>query len=285
MSELQAPGHVKNNYLEIPVLAAQVVHSSDLNTPPEPVEVDVQPVPMAAKLGSILTFPVALLGSCFCVEVKEEVAVLHCGQLTRMESDPGLHCTWGCGRDIKRVSTKQYAKEMPAQKIADATGNPVNVSAIINYSVVDAKKAILNVQDVHKYVNTNAQATLKQVVSTYTYDQLKSMSNEINDRMKVHLAPWLNVAGVEVASMCLNDLSYAPEVAAAMLKKQQAVALVQARELIVEGAVKIAQDAVQRLATDPEHPLDMDIDTKSRIITNILTVTCSENNAMPTLSL
>ena len=70
-----------------------------------------------------------------------------------------------------------------------------------------------------------------------------------------------------------------------MLKKQQAVALVQARELIVEGAVKIAQDAVQRLETDPEHPLEMDMDTRSRIITNILTVTCSENNAMPTLSL
>jgi len=183
------------------------------------------------------------------------------------------------------VSTKQYAKEMPSQKIADASGNPVIVSAIVNYSVTDAKKAILNVQDVHEYVNTKAQATLKQVVSTYTYDQLKSMGAEINTRMRLQLAPWLEIAGVDVASICLNDLSYAPEVAAAMLKKQQAVALVQARELIVEGAVKIAQDAVQRLETDPDQPLEMDMDTRSRIITNILTVTCSESNAMPTLSL
>merc|ERR1711907_120706 len=192
---------------------------------------------------------------------------------------------WACGREIKRVSTKQYAKEMPSQKIADASGNPVIVSAIVNYSVTDAKKAILNVQDVHEYVNTNAQATLKQVVSTYTYDQLKSMGAEINTRMRLQLAPWLEIAGVDVASICLNDLSYAPEAAAAMLKKQQAVALVQARELIVEGAVKIAQDAVQRLETDPDQPLEMDMDTRSRIITNILTVTCSESNAMPTLSL
>jgi len=285
---LTAPGHISQaskSASVLPVLAAQVFPNNDINVPPEPAEVLVEPVPILAKLASVACFPLALVGSCYTVNVKQEVAVMHCGQLTQMESRPGLHCTWACGREIKRVSTKQYAKEMPSQKIADASGNPVIVSAIVNYSVTDAKKAILNVQDVHEYVNTNAQATLKQVVSTYTYDQLKSMGAEINTRMRLQLAPWLEIAGVDVASICLNDLSYAPEVAAAMLKKQQAVALVQARELIVEGAVKIAQDAVQRLETDPDQPLEMDMDTRSRIITNILTVTCSESNAMPTLSL
>lgn len=261
------------------------VNDNVFAVPPEPAEVEVEAVPFLSKLASVISFPFSLVGSCYTVDVKEEAAVLHCGQLTSMVAEPGLHWTWACGRDIRYVSTKQSAKELPSQKIADANGNPVEVSAIINYSVVDAKKAILNVQSVHEYVNTNAQATLKQVVGTYSYDQLKSMSDEINQRMKAQLAPWLDIAGVEVASMCLNDLSYAPEVAAAMLKKQQAVALVQARELIVEGAVRIAQDAVQRLEGDPDHPFEMDTDTKSKIITNILTVTCSENNAMPTISL
>merc|ERR1712146_511816 len=102
-------------------------------------------------------------------------------------------------------------------------------------------------------------------------------------RMRMSLQPLLVVAGIEVSSMCLNDLSYAPEVAAAMLKRQQAAALVDARALIVEGAVRIAQDAVTRLEGDGT--VQLNDDQKVKIVTNLLTVTCADTDATPTVSL
>merc|ERR1712093_969698 len=162
------------------------------------------------------------------------------GVLTEIQQEPGLHCTVPCGREVRNVSIKQCTMDLPNSKIADKNGNPVMVSAILNYRVVDAKKALLNVENYKDYVNTNAQAVMKQTISTFTYDQLKEQHDSVNAQMRDSLAPLLVVAGIEVTSMCLNDLSYAPEVAAAMLKKQQARALVDARTLIVEGAVRIA---------------------------------------------
>merc|ERR1712054_374778 len=234
---------------------------------------------------SVACAPLLPLIGCgfYTVDAKTEAAVLHLGVLTELQTEAGLHCAVPCGQEILRISTKQCTMDLPTSKIADANGNPVLVSAILNYRVVDSKKALLNVEYHEKYVNTNAQAVLKQTVSVYTYDQLKSDHEEVNNRMRAVLQPQLLIAGIEVSSMCLNDLSYAPEVAAAMLKKQQARALVEARTLIVEGAVKIAQDAVSRLEADGTVQLgDPD---KIKIVTNLLTVTCSDHETTPTVSL
>merc|ERR1712178_239638 len=126
---------------------------------------------------------------------------------------------------------------------------------------------LLHGEDRSKYVNTNAQAVLKQTVAVYTYDQLKADHDEVNERMRASLQVLMTHAGIQVGSMCLNDLSYAPEVAAAMLKRQQAAALVDARTLIVDGAVKIAQDAITKL--EAEGSLELDYEQKARIVTNL----------------
>jgi len=123
---------------------------------------------------------------------------------------------------------------------------------------------------------------LKQTVSHYTYDQLKAEYAHVNDQMTKQLQPLVDIAGVEVASMCLNDLAYASEVASAMLKKQQAKALIDARTLIVEGACRIALDAISKL--EQESDLELNQDAKE-IVTNLLTVTCSESEAVPTIGL
>merc|ERR1711987_40040 len=107
-------------------------------------------------------------------DAKTEAAVLHMGQLTEMQKTPGLHRGYPCGRQIRYVSTKHRTMELPTSKIADAVGNPVMVSAILNYRVVDAKKALLHIENRDKFVNTNAQAVLKQTVSQYSYDNLKA---------------------------------------------------------------------------------------------------------------
>merc|ERR1712159_5005 len=248
-------------------------------------EVEIEEVPFSAKCLSVLFAPLLPFMGCgfYSVGTKTEAAVLHMGQLTEMQKKPGLHCAWPCGRDIRYVSTKQSTMELPTSKIADAIGNPVHVSAILNYRVVDAKKAILSVENRQQYVNTNAQAVLKQIVSQYSYDQLKTDHDEVNDRMRATLQPIMVLAGIEVCNMSLNDLSYAPEVAAAMLKRQQAKALVDARKLIVEGAVRIAQDAVVMLEGDGT--VQLKDEDKVKIVSNLLTVTCSDTDATPTVSL
>lgn len=276
----------KADYTEV-----AVVHSGNwasmnaIAVPDDLVEVEIEDVPLSSKLLSCVFAPLIAVTGCGCytVDAKTEAAVMHMGQLTEMQKRPGLHFGHPCGREIRYVSTKQRTMELPTSKIADAVGNPVMVSAILNYRVVDAKKALLHVENREQYVNTNAQAVLKQTVAQYSYDQLKTDHDEVNERMRSTLQPLMVLAGIEVSSMSLNDLSYAPEVAAAMLKRQQAKALVDARTLIVEGAVKIAQDAVTRL--EGEGTVQLNDEQKVKIVTNLLTVTCSDTDATPTVSL
>merc|ERR1711998_312586 len=272
------PGTVNEKLLA--ATAAIVVEGPD----PGP-DVEIQPVPLASIVGTVLCGPLNLLMCCgmYTVEAKTSSAVLHLGQLTEMQGEPGLHCGYPFGRQIRTVSTKACTMELPTSKVADGVGNPVIIPAILNYRVVNAKKAILNVENRSQYVNTNAQAVLKQIVAQYSYDQLKADHDEVNERMRIELQPLLNVAGIEVMSMKLNDLSYAPEVAAAMLKRQQAKALIDARTLIVEGSVRIAQDAVTKL--EQEGTVQMSDQEKTKIVTNLLTVTCSDSDATPTVQL
>lgn len=242
----------------------------------------------AALCASWLLPPIGAITCCtglYTVATREAAVIQHCGVLTSVQEEPGVYWTTPCGRDLRSITTKTKTMEIASAKVADGNGNPVVVSCIINYRVVDPKKAVLNVEQLDKFVNTNTQAVLKQTVSHYSYDQLKADYNHVNDQMRGQLQPLLFVAGVQVESVCLNDLAYAPEVAAAMLKKQQAQALIDARTLIVQGACRIAQDAVRLLEEDGNSQLRLDDEAKVKIVTNLLTVTCSESDATPTLGL
>merc|ERR1712167_257579 len=182
-----------------------VLHSGNWAAHAIPVHDDIAEVvieegPFSSKFLSCLCAPFLPFVGCgfYTVDAKTEAAVLHMGQLTEMQNKPGLHCGWPCGREIRTISTKQSTMELPTSKIADAVGNPVMVSAILNYRVVDAKKALLHVENRSKYVNTNAQAVLKQIVSQYSYEQLKEDHDEVNERMRSTLQPLLVLAGVEI---------------------------------------------------------------------------------------
>ena len=146
----------------------------------------------------------------------------------------------------------------------------------------DAKQAIFNVENFNSYVLNNAEAVLKQVVGRYSYYQLKSETEQINQAMLDTITPLVKVAGAKVTSMLLNELNYAPEVASGMLKTQQAGALLEARTIIVEGAVKIALDAVKMLE---QSGLKMTEEGKSKMVSNLLTVSVSDVDATPTISM
>ena len=200
--------------------------------------------------------------------------------LRRADADgerAGCHTSFPFGRSLPKTSTKQKTP-LPA-RVQDRRRDRISVvvSAILNFRVVDSKYALLNVDINFQFVNTNAQSVLKQVVGRYTYDQLKNEADSVTKSLLARLQPICSVAGVHIQSMQLNELNYAPEIASGMLKKQQAGALIEARKLIVEGAVSIAQDAV-RLLEDKgsDSGLKMSNSEKVSLVTNLLTVTCSE---------
>ncbi len=279
-----------------PLLVGEVINSSTtkpgeftmsrLSTPRRNglkiANVRQQDVPLVAKCCSLICCPLAFMGTAYTVDQQTEAAVLHLGVLTHIERTPGLHFTWPCFREVKTISTKHRTVSLPSMKVADQSGAPILVSAILNYYVEDAKQAIFNVENFNSYVLNNAEAVLKQVVGRYSYYQLKSETEQINQAMLDTITPLVKVAGAKVTSMLLNELNYAPEVASGMLKTQQAGALLEARTIIVEGAVKIALDAVKMLE---QSGLKMTEEGKSKMVSNLLTVSVSDVDATPTISM
>ena len=148
---------------------------------------------------------------------------------------------------------------------------------------------MLNVESVYQYVQTSASAVLKQVVSKYPYEDddngghsLKTEAAAVSQEMQKELQNRLAHAGVSVMSFNLTDLSYSPEIAQAMLVRQQAEAMIKARRLIVKGAVDISEGAITQLEAKG---VTMNPEEKTKIVTNLLTVICGETGAQPTLSL
>lgn len=244
-------------------------------------DVEMTYSPLAIGLGGIC-FPLTCIGSWYSLQPREEAVILAFGSLVAHEKEPGCHFYNCWGREMKRIFTTRISVEVPTTKITDSTGNPLMVSAVLNYRFTDAKAALLNVQNPMVYVNQQAQAVLKQVVARFTYDELKAEGASVCAQMVNALQPKVETAGAMIESVSLNELNYAPEIASSMLKKQQARALIDARQLIVKGAVDIAQTAVAMLEGKG---LPMTDEDRVKIVTNVLTVTCSETDATPVITL
>lgn len=246
---------------------------------PAPIrEVEVKGAPFLGKCLGLL--PPLWPTMCYSVDPNEHTAIVSLGILANMRTEPGCYCDWPHTRTT--VSVKLMSMNLPESKVTDSLGSPVLVSAILNYRVTDAKKAIFAVENYTNFVTLNATAVLKQVVGTHSYEELKANSGDVNLALTQAVRAEVVAGGIHVESMHMNELNYAPEIAGAMLKKQQAGALVEARELIVAGACMIAQDAITRLEAGGK--IEMSPQDKVRIVTNLLTVTCSDCEATPTIN-
>lgn len=243
---------------------------------------DVQPYPLAAVIPSIIAFPCNILCGWVIVEPKTVVSTLHCGVITGMHEEPGCVVLPICGLSKRKVSTAKHSMDMPNTKIVDSDGSPIMVSAVVNYTVCNPKKAMFEVADHTEYLAVNASAIVKNVVGKHTYNELKVHTDNVNLDLKKALQPEVDAAGIEILSVSLNELNYAPEIASSMLKKQAAGALIEARKLIVDGAVQIADDAVRQL--EGTGHVTLTNEEKVKIVTNLLTVTCGEQNAVPTIN-
>ena len=237
---------------------------------------------------SVLFLPLTLLGSWLVVSPQQEIVLLRWGRFSRLMQQPGLYWAVLWGRRAIRISTKQQAIEVHRTVVADGNGNPIVVAAVVTFRFVDTKRAALDVEDAPTFVRTQAMAVLKQVASRYPYESathetsLKSETVGIAREMRDLLQSKVGVAGAEVVSFELSDLSYAPEIARAMLVRQQAQALVDARKVIVDGAVQIVHHAIELLG-EKGHTLQPN--EKARLVSNLLVVICGEAHVQPTVSM
>ena len=138
--------------------------------------------------------------------------------------------------------------------MVEFNGNPLEISAVVVYRIHDTMRAALHVEDYRKFIEDQAGAVVKRVASQFPYESadpdsacLKKESEQVAERFVTELQSAVEPAGIRVLSVRLNDLTYAPEIAQSMLMRQQAMALIDARKTIVEGAVEIVRDAIQRL--------------------------------------
>ena len=179
------------------------------------------------------------------------------------------------------VSTRIRNQESAQLKVNDADGNPIEIAAVVVWQVKDTASAIYSVESVTKFVTIQTETAVRHIASSYPYDSrgsgalsLRDNADEITERLSGELAARVMPAGVQVIETRLTRLSYAPEIAQAMLRQQQASAVVGARQRIVEGAVGMVRLALERLAE--EGVVELDEERKAAMVSNLLVVLCSE---------
>jgi regulator of protease activity HflC (stomatin/prohibitin superfamily) len=194
--------------------------------------------------------------------------------------DPGLQWVNPFTRRI-RVSTRIRNHETAQAKVNDADGNPIEIAAVVVWQVQDTAKAIYAVDEYTKFVAIQTETAVRHVASGYPYTStregelsLRDNADEITERLSAEIADRVRPAGVAVIESRLTRLSYAAEIAQAMLRQQQATAVVGARQRIVEGAVGMVQLALQRL--EEQSVVELDEERKAAMVSNLLVVLCSE---------
>jgi len=175
--------------------------------------------------------------------------------------------------------------------VNDANGNPIEIAAVIVWRVVDTAEAVFEVDDYENYVTIQSEAALRNLATSYPYEDhenegrslsLRSNSNEIALKLKEEVHDRLQKAGVEVMEARLSHLAYAPEIAQAMLQRQQASAVLSARKIIVQGAVSIVQSALEQLKE--QEVVELDAERKAAMVSNLLVVLCGDQQAKPIIN-
>lgn len=191
----------------------------------------------------------------------------------------------------KKISTKTNTLNNRKQKVNDALGNPVIIGAAVIWKIVNPTKAVFNVENYNKFLSTQCDAIIRNNARLYPYDvmdddsdekTLRGSAVEIADSMKAELQEKVIEAGIEIKDVKITDLAYSDEIAAAMLQKQQARAIVAARQDIVEGAVGMVKMAIDQL--NEEEVVVLDEERKAAMVSNLLVVLCGSKEAQPVVN-
>ena len=189
----------------------------------------------------------------------------------------------------RKVSLRVRNFESGRLKVNEAEGSPIEIAAVVVWKVVDSAEAVVNVDDYESYVHVQSEAALRQMASSYPYDQheegqvsLRSHAAEISQHLKEQLEERLAKAGIDVLEARISHLAYAPEIAQAMLQRQQANAVIAARTRIVEGAVGMVEMALEKLKA--KGVVDLDEERRAQMVSNLLVVLCADRAATPVVN-
>jgi regulator of protease activity HflC (stomatin/prohibitin superfamily) len=186
----------------------------------------------------------------------------------------------------KRISLRVRNFESARLKVNDNEGNPIEIAAVVVWKVVDTAEAVFQVDDYNNYVKVQSESALRNLATSYTYDthddaqmSLRSHTAAVAEHLKKEIQERLSTAGVEVIESRISHLAYAQEIAASMLQRQQAGAIIAARQRIVEGAVGMVEMALEMLSR--RDIVTLDDERKAAMVSNLLVVLCGERAAQP----
>jgi regulator of protease activity HflC (stomatin/prohibitin superfamily) len=188
-----------------------------------------------------------------------------------------------------RISIKVRNFESQRLKVNDHDGNPIEIAAVVVWRVVDTAEALFEVDDYIEFLKVQTEAAIRTLTTSYPYephqsDQLSLRGNphEVGEQLRAEVQERLKRAGLEVMDTRISHLAYAPEIANAMLRRQQASAVIDARTRIVEGAVSMVQMALDQLSA--KHIVELDEERKATMVSNLLVVLCSEHETQPVVN-
>ncbi|MGA4981794.1 SPFH domain-containing protein [Streptomyces cellulosae] len=188
-----------------------------------------------------------------------------------------------------KISTRVRNHETAVLKVNDAYGNPIELAAVVVWRVEDTAQATFEVDDYVEFVSTQTEAAVRHIAIEYPYDahdedglSLRGNAEEITEKLAVELHARVEAAGVQIIESRFTHLAYAPEIASAMLQRQQAGAVVAARQQIVEGAVGMVESALARI--QEQDIVDLDPERKAAMVSNLMVVLCGDRSAQPVLN-
>jgi len=236
-------------------------------------------------IGIVFVVTLVLLGGFFVVDPNVGAVVTLFGRYVGTERRPGLWWTNPFAAK-RKVSLRVRNFESGKLKVNDQDGNPIEIAAVVVWRVVDTAEAVFMVDNYDNFVHVQSEAALRNLATTHAYDahvdgamSLRGNTAEVAEQLKKEIQARLDKAGVEVIEARISHLAYAAEIANAMLRRQQASAVIAARAKIVEGAVSMVQMALDELSK--RGVVSLDEERKAAMVSNLLVVLCSEHETQP----
>ena len=247
-----------------------------------------RPIVLATQVLPLLVVTALCAAGLFTVQPNQAVVLILFGSYTGTVRDSGWWWT-NPFNTRKKVSLRVRSLNGHMIKVNDHAGNPVEIAAVVVWRVLDTAQAIFDVESFEDFVTVQSETAVRHLASAYPYDDpdhdavsLRGSTDKVSEALRAELQERLRSAGVEVTEARLSHLAYAPEIAGAMLQRQQAAAIIAARQRIVDGAVGMVEMALERLSANKI--VELDEERKAAMVSNLLVVLCGERAATPVLN-
>jgi hypothetical protein len=244
-----------------------------------------------AIIGISILAALFVAGGFFMLQPNEAGVLTLFGDYSGTERTPGLRWTWPW-MIRKKVSVRARNHSVDTLKVNDKRGNPVEIAAVVVWRVEDTAQALFDVDDFENFVRVQSESALRHVATRYNYDEgeeheageitLRAGADTVADALCEELQARVNLAGVKVEEAKLTHLAYAPEIAGAMLRRQQAEAVISARSKIVTGAVSMVEMALKHLSE--KNVVELDDERRAAMVSNLMVVLCSERDTQPVVN-